>query len=158
MRDKKEKEEKMNDNKIEILEIYKTYVETADRISDRRVQANNLFITLNLALGGYFLNKVFGDPTSQIHLIFLSSLSIVLNGVWFLLIKNFKEMNSVKFKIINEIEDKYFILKPFKKEWEELKKRRYKPFTKLELGIPLVFIIFYIVSFVILFCRIIINL
>ncbi|MBP3222222.1 MAG: hypothetical protein J6M43_09340 [Neisseriaceae bacterium] len=129
-----------------ILSQWQTCVEMANNISQRRDTTNNVFITLNLAI----ITAV--SSISSIENI--SKFVILIFGMgicflWFLLIKNFKTLNKIKFEIINEIEEK-LPLQPFKDEWERLNElknseEKYKNFTKIESYLPLVFSVLYLI-------------
>ena len=69
-----------------ILEQWKTYTETANKITENRNSANNFFIAINVALAAAI-------SFSQ----------------------NYKKLNTVKFQIINEIENS-LPLSPFNYE------------------------------------------
>lgn len=129
-----------------ILSQWQTCVEMANNVSQRRDTTNNVFITLNLAI----ITAV--SSISSIENI--SKFVILIFGMgicflWFLLIKNFKTLNKIKFEIINEIEEK-LPLQPFKDEWERLNElknseEKYKNFTKIESYLPLVFSVLYLI-------------
>ncbi len=92
-------------NDTALLEQYKIAINSAEKISDRRATANNFFIALNSVL--FSLNNIdklksFDDFFSTILLCF----SILICLVWIRLLKHYKEMNGVKFEIINSIEQK----------------------------------------------------
>ena len=46
-----------------ILEVYKVYLEMADRISERREKANSFFLVVNTALIALFTKDIFGSAT-----------------------------------------------------------------------------------------------
>uniref|UniRef100_UPI003D9C53DE RipA family octameric membrane protein n=1 Tax=Escherichia coli TaxID=562 RepID=UPI003D9C53DE len=64
---------------VKFIELYKTCVEMADRISDRRLKSNTFLLALNssiLPLVGYFSLK----PTIQpIWVILISLAGVVIN-------------------------------------------------------------------------------
>ena len=95
-----------------LLEQYKTYVESADKISDRRINVNTFFITLNSAL--ITVMTVFFSNTYL--LLLLAFLGIIFSILWFLNLKNYKQINSCKFDIIQQIE-KYLPINLYKTEW-----------------------------------------
>ena len=71
--------------------------------------------------------------------------------LWFLLIGNYKQLNSAKFDIINEIE-KELPTRPFSDEWGKLKlNRKYVEGTKLERCLPIMFISLYIGTIIVIF-------
>ena len=129
-----------------ILSQWQTCVEMANNISQRRDTTNNVFITLNLAI----ITAV--SSISSIENISKFVILVFGTGIcflWFLLIKNFKTLNKIKFEIINEIEEK-LPLQPFKDEWERLNElknseEKYKNFTKIESYLPLVFSVLYLI-------------
>lgn len=131
------------DDKKTIFKQYELYVSMADKISERRATANNFFIILTTAL----LAFVFNSNTNN-ALLFISScvLGIIISIIWFVLILNYKNLNSAKFKIINEIEN-VLPVNIYSYEWEILKKgkskKTYFPLSHIEKLVPLVFIIFY---------------
>ena len=139
-----------------LLEQYKLYVEMADRISARRVQVNSFYISLLsglLAIISVFVNKDFFSKFQEtklqyITLFLLGALGIILCWVWHSNIYSYKLLNSVKFKVIDEIE-KYMPFSVYEKEWEILKKdREYKPYieqTLVEKYIPFILSIPYLI-------------
>ena len=137
------KEEYGDDYKTHLLEQYKLYVEMADRISNRRQAANSFFLSVNtaiIALVGY-LNSGSKAPSEFYFLVSISG--IVLCFMWYKLLCSYKNMNSVKFKVIQEIEAQ-LPFAPYYMEWEKLgkgkKSKLYLPFTRVEMFIPWVFL------------------
>ena len=137
-----EKETKEQD----IHAIWQTCVEMANAVSQRRDTMNNLFVTLNNAVIAA-ISWMWDIKTA-----FLCAAGLVICVVWLLYINNFKRLNSAKFKIINELEQKMGV-SPFKDEWDVLQKtKRYIKGTTLERILPIAFAVGYIVVFVILMC------
>lgn len=132
--------------KEHILEQYKIYIDMADKISDRRHNTNNFFLTLNtgiisaIGIAGFIekdkliINKDF--------IFFLTIGLLFFCFAWYRLIRSYKDLNSAKFKVIHEIEKKLPI-KPFDSEWEALTKGEnrsiYLPFSNIEIFIPVIF-------------------
>lgn len=132
-----------------IFDQYKIYLESAERMSDRRQQTNNYFITINsalIALGGILGNTklIPLDNTSQI---ILAVVGIIVCFVWYRMINSYKQINSGKFKVIHQIEQ-YLPLRLYEYEWEQLgrgkNKSLYQPFSHLEIHVPKVFALVYI--------------
>jgi hypothetical protein len=135
-----------------LLEQYKLYVEMTDRVSKRRIEASKLYISLLTGLLG-LLSIVVSIPTEfQKHVVVvISILGMLLCLVWIINIRSYRELNSLKFKVIHEMEQKL----PFpcyEREWEILQqesdKRSYLRLTRIEQYIPLVLLIPYIILFV----------
>lgn len=121
-----------------LLAQWQTCVEMANDVSKRRDKMNNLFVTLNIAIIAA-ITYVWDTKT-----LFLICTGIVVCIVWILFIRNFRELNRVKFKVINMIE----ILLPvhaFSEEWNLLtKSKKYIEGTTLEKTMPVVFIFVYV--------------
>ena len=135
----------MQEDKTEIiLAQWQTCVEMANEISQRRDVMNSLFSTLNLAIVAAI---TFAWDIKTVTLI-IAGLAICV--VWFVFIRNYRELNKEKFKVINEIE-KMLPIKAFKDEWNAIQQnKKYKESTKLEVLLPTVFIVLYAVILIIL--------
>jgi hypothetical protein len=137
-----------------LLEQYKLYVEMIDRTSTRRNQMNGFYTSLLsglLALIAIVTNKdiaTFQNTSFQVvSFLAVSILGISLCVVWFLNIQSYKQLNSSKFKVINELEQ-CLPFACYNKEWEFLKKdKRYKGYltqTNVERIVPFILAIPYI--------------
>lgn len=140
----KKKEEYGGNYADHLLDMYKMYVEMADRISARRHSANSFFLSINtaiVALVGYVrLGSESSKPESFYSLIAVAG--IILCYLWYRLIRSYKDLNSGKFKVIHEIEAK-LPLRLFDAEWQAVGRGKrpdlYLPFTIVELRVPWVF-------------------
>lgn len=142
---------------IYLFDYYKLYLESIERISDRRIEANRFFITVNtvlLSLGGVFL-KIFEEnlPLLLLFLNILLLLGLIISIIFFFLISSYRQLNSGKFRIIHKLEKKLPV-KLYTDEWEELGEgknyKRYFPFSHIEIFIPVVFAVFYVCTFILL--------
>lgn len=137
MKDKDEKTEL-------ILSQWQTCVEMANFVSQRRDAMNNIFITLNLAI----VTAV--SVTWDLKTILILVAGIAICVIWLFFIRNYKALNTEKFKVINEIEDKLPV-KPFNEEWKGLiANKKYMDGTKLEKTLPYAFIAIYAVAMVLI--------
>ena len=117
-------------------------VEMANSVSQRRDTMNNIFVTLNLAI----IATV--SITWDIKSLFILAAGIVVSIIWLLFIRNYKLLNTEKFNVINEIENKLPV-KPFNDEWKKLRSnKKYKDGTKLEKTLPIMFIVLYIIAII----------
>lgn len=133
----------LNENE-NIPAIWQTCVEMADSVSQRRDSMNNLFATLNLAVIAA-ISWMWDMRTA-----FLCAAGLVVCIVWLLYINSFKKLNTAKFEVILNIEQKMG-LSPFKDEWEMLKKqKRYIRGTILERILPIAFAVGYLSVFFVL--------
>lgn len=128
-----------------ILEIYKLYVEMADRISSRRQTANSFFLTINSAivtLVGYVNLASSQDSADFLFYALVAIAGMILSYLWYRLVLSYKQINSGKFKVIHAIEA-MLPLRPYDAEWTALGEGKnpdlYKPFTHIETLVPWVF-------------------
>lgn len=130
----------------DVLDIYKTYLEMADRISARREKTNSYFLTINTALVGVVTYLSLSDSACPI---FISHFPIAIAGItlsylWYRIIRSYRDLNSAKFKIIHMIEQK-LPLAPYDAEWEAVgrgkDKKLYLPFTHVEIFVPWIFVL-----------------
>jgi heme/copper-type cytochrome/quinol oxidase subunit 4 len=142
------------DKKLEaLLEQYKLYVQMADNVSNRRSQANAFYISVItglLAVQSIALDK-FTSYIQYIVLLSVGILGILLGMIWFTNLISYKRLNSAKFKVIHEME-KSLPFACFDKEWELLgrgkDKEQYFPLTKVEMIIPFLLMIPFIILIV----------
>lgn len=133
-----------------ILEQYKIYVEMADRISARRNLANVFFLTLNtlcLTAIGFMLEKI-SLVNPKWVIIFPLLGVIILCFVWWWLIRSYRDLNSAKYKVIGHLEKRLPSSPYSSAEWKELGEgkdySKYLPLTELEIVVPIVFGIIYL--------------
>lgn len=135
-----------NDTEYEkrLFEQHKMFVELSDRVSQRRSIANSFFITANAALlaGTSWLHNSDGY-----HIYLISVVGIFVSIFWYYCIKSYKQLNTGKFAVIHEIEQR-LPLNLFSYEWQLLKEgkslKKYWPLSHVEMTIPRFFIVLYI--------------
>lgn len=136
--------------KSHLLAQYQLYIKSMEKISDRRQNANNYFITINTVLisfiGVLLQAKIFETVTWIKSLI--AFIGIVICVIFWFLLRSYKQLNTGKFKVIHEIEQQ-LPLALYDYEWKILEegknKRVYYPFSHIEMIIPWIFGIVYIV-------------
>ncbi len=145
-----------SDYKNHVIELYKFYAGTADAVSTRRQSANNFFLTLNTALiaviGYSFryssVNNAF--VWMQIPIIVLG---LALCYQWYRTIKSHKQLNDGKFGVILSIEKK-LPFAPYDSEWKALGEgkdpQKYEQTTHIEMNIPWLFVVLYLMLFCII--------
>lgn len=143
--------DKYGDKYIEhLLEQYKIYINSAEKISDRRQKSNEFFLGLNsilVALLGLAATKANGLEIT--NLLILSSIAgTTLCYLWYRIIYSYRCLNSGKFKVIHAIERR-LPLALYDTEWEALgrgnNKKIYWPFSHIELFVPWIFIMIYFI-------------
>lgn len=144
--------------KEHLFEQYKLYIDSAERTSDRRGRANNYFITINTTLTSFvglsFHFKVV-ENLAWMQLA-LSFVGVIVCIVFWFLIRSYKQLNTGKFEVIHEME-KHLPLSLYRYEWEILgegnDRKKYYPFSHIELIIPWVFGIIYVLAGLMFFFR-----
>lgn len=114
-------------------------IEMANEISKRRDNMNNFFLAINTAI----ITTI--SFTYNMKTVFLDIIGIIICFVWIRFIKNYRIINTEKYNVINDIEER-MTFKPFKVEWEALRSnKQYKKNSKLELFLPIIYIAVYII-------------
>jgi hypothetical protein len=124
-----------------VLELYKSAVEMADRVSSRRAGANTFFLTLNTTLAAVVgIVSSARKPSSHgsvpsfdaFGLVLTAVAGIVLAIVWRALLAYYRRLNWAKFEVINKLEEQ-LPAQPYAEEWEILHPNEPdEPETKLE--------------------------
>lgn len=142
------------DYRAHLFEQYRLFVESADRISSRRDKTNNFFLTVNTALVAFVgLRESAGVgvavPTARLWLVLVAVAGFLLCLTWWRLILSYRQLNSAKFDVIHQIEAR-LPLAVYDAEWESLGRGRqagqYRPFTRLEVRVPVVFAVLYLIG------------
>lgn len=139
----------MDEQRQELLEIYKLHAELADRVSQRREGANRLYVSLliGLALFVAALLRFGTDGISADTVLFWAGvLGAVLATSWYIVIRSYRQLNTGKFNALQDLESR--LAYPFfTKEWELLgegkKRSRYWRLTVVETALPwILFLLF----------------
>ena len=134
-----------------LFEQYKLYVQTMEKVVDRRQVANNFFLTANVflvTLSGFSVEKLGNtSETSKVFsLIGISISGILLSVIWLRLNKYYGLMNQAKFNVIHALE-KRLPVALFLGEWVALGEgkdpKKYQSMAKVESRVALVFIFLY---------------
>lgn len=129
-----------------VLEIYKLFVDTAEKTSDRRMQANRFYVTLlSSAIAAAIPLSNYVNLQLRTHLVLLAAacaLGIAVCAAWVAHINYFRDLNSAKFKVIHEIED-HLPAQCFKKEWDIYKggNRAWLTATRIDRVLPFLFMV-----------------
>src|SRR5439155_676026 len=120
-----------------LLEQYKLYVESSEKVSEKRISTGNYLLAVSSSL-----LTVFGIA-SALHvvgawLVIIPIAGFLVSLTWFSLVISYKDLNTAKFKVIHELEN-YLPAALFRYEWylcEHGKGKAYNPITHLERWIP----------------------
>ena len=127
--------------KADLLEQYKLYVQSAENVSSRRVASSRYLLTLNVALVALygFQSANFGQTYWTL---LVPVLGIPVSLLWYQIIKSHRDLNTVKFELIHELE-RHLPAALFDYEWQlagEGKGKSYNPVTHIERWIPIAFV------------------
>jgi hypothetical protein len=146
-------ESNIEDKKL-MFEEYKLLLQTSEALVVRRQAMNTFFLTANGALVtmlGLITGAKIESNYSYIYLCALAIVGILLCLSWSNLVLSYGQLNKGKFDVLNRLEQ-YLPASIFSAEWVALgegrDKKKYKPFTKSERKIPILFLIVYIIFFV----------
>ncbi len=133
------------DNQDRLLDIYKLHSELADRVSQRREGANRLYVSLNVALFALLAGLLrfgFGEAPESLILGAIGIMGALLSVSWYLVIRSYRQLNSEKFRVLHELEER-LPFQFFKSEWDPQLKgensNRYLRLTQVEIVLPLIF-------------------
>jgi hypothetical protein len=131
--------------KADLFEQYKLYVESAEKISERRVSANNYLLTVNA-----FLVTLYGLLAANQYMgywaIFVPVAGVLVSLTWHRIITSYRDLNSVKFSVIHELE-RQMPAALYDYEWHKAAEGRgkaYHPLTHLERWVPIIFVVLYV--------------
>lgn len=124
-----------------LLSQWTTCVEMANSNSDKRISANNFYMTINAAL--LALITFNADWKNCL----LAIIGIVVSILWLQSISNYKALNQAKYEVINSLE-RELPSAPFVTEWEILEQnKRYSLLTSNEKWLPWTFVILFVIVF-----------
>lgn len=133
------------------VDIYKTFVEMADRLSARRHVTNSFYVGLNTAVAGLLgyvgLSKDLAVLPQLVA--FVSPAGMILSILWFVQLQSYRRLGSAKFEVIQTLET-CLPVRPYYAEWQLVKasrQSRYLPFTHIESAVPWIFVALYLSAF-----------
>lgn len=134
-----------------LFDQYKLYIEMTDRISSRRQTTSSFFLSINIALIGFFGYSIVNGPFPDFFFSLITGVGIGLNYLWYRFSRSYGVLNTIKFKIINMLE-KRLSLNLYDAEWEAIgrgeKPELYTTFTSIEIVIQQALMIMYGIVFI----------
>lgn len=133
-----------NDNGASMVEIWGKAVDLADSIISKRISSNNIYMSIETALIAVvcFVHDWWDYITCFV--------GIVIAVLWFFSVLDYRSLSAVKYKIINDIEEKLPV-QPISYEWKLIraeKKYHYFGNSKIEIIIPIVFGLLFVASII----------
>ena len=134
-----------------LLRQYEIYVESAEKVSQRRGTANNFFLLVNAA-ASIALTALATDEAAVWPALFSTLIMIGVCVLWAFTLHSYRQLNSAKWRIVNTIEER-LPAAPWTAEWGLLDRgnarRKYMRLTTMEKLAPVLFTLIYAIGFVI---------
>jgi hypothetical protein len=130
------------------VDIYKILIDMADKVSQRRQNANNFYLSVNTAITGASAYLA-SSTNNNASVLLISIVGFFVCLLWKRNIDSYKDLNNGKFAVITELE-KALPIAPFRAEWDVLErgenKKQYRPFHTVEVFVPIIFAGLYFVQ------------
>ncbi|MDR7454893.1 MAG: hypothetical protein QN137_10520 [Armatimonadota bacterium] len=129
----------------DLFEQYRLYVESTEKISERRVLANNYLLTVNAFLVTFY-GLLAAGPYKGSWAILVHVAGVLVSLTWHRIITSYRDLNTVKFRVIHELE-REMPAALYGYEWhkaEEGRSKAYHPLTHLERWVPVIFVLLYV--------------
>jgi len=136
-----------------LFEQYKLYVESAERISERRISANNFLLTVNASLITLYGLMVVSHTVGRWGLFLIPCVGLLVCFSWHNILISYRNLNTIKFQVIHELEQA-MPAALYCYEWQKAEAGKgtiYKPLSHLECWIPRIFMGFYFVLVIVSF-------
>jgi hypothetical protein len=140
------------DDKDPKLALFEIYLATAEKVSDRRAQANSWMLSVNsaiVALYGYLQADKLAVSASQkaIWLWAIPAAGVLVSIAWMALLVSYRKLNSAKFAVLRQMEaDLPFPV--FTREREAYRRDGRRSLSSVERLVPGCFVLLYLVVLV----------
>ncbi len=125
------------------LKLFELYLATAERVSDRRAQANAWMLSVNgaiIGLYGYLQadKAAVGAAQKAIWLWAIPAAGAIVCLAWAALLESYRRLNRAKFAVLAELE-RDLPVPPFTREREIYRAEGRRPLSRVERSIPACF-------------------
>ena len=139
----------MADGKDSKLAMFELFLATAEKVSDRRAQANSWMLSVNsaiVALYGYIQSDkmAVGVPPKAVWLWAIPAGGAIVCLAWAALLASYRKLNSAKYTVLAELEAD-LPASPFTRERQIYKEDGRRSFSQIEILIPASFVLLYII-------------
>lgn len=145
------KKDKKDDYNIHLMEQYKIFLDSTEKLVDRRQLLTTTYLTLVTALVPVVLYLLSCDKTLLYYAnIIITSIAIYMSYSWEKMIESYGKVSSSKYAILQQIE-KELPMSILLAEWAHLSKKsnNYISFTKREKSFPRIFMAINIVLLIV---------
>jgi hypothetical protein len=138
----------MSSDKDPKLAMFELYLTTAEKVSERRAQANSWMLSVNsaiVALYGYLQadKMAVGAAQKAVWLWAIPSAGIIVCLGWTALLTSYRKLNRAKFSVLTELEADLPI-QVFTREREIYRRDRRRSLSNVERWIPGCFFLLYV--------------
>lgn len=129
------------------LALFELYLATAEKVSDRRAQANSWMLSVNsaiVALYGYLQADKMAVSAAQkgVWLWAIPAAGMIVCVPWIALLTSYRKLNRAKFSVLAEMESD-LPLPPFTRERQIYRRDRRRSLSQVERWIPGCFFLLY---------------
>lgn len=147
--------ENFDENKKNVIELYKIMLNSSEKLIERRQKTNAFFITVIGAMIGiitFIIDSNFLSDSLGYMLGVFALIAFLICKSWYNLIDNYGKLNKAKFDVILKLEKK-LDARIYNAEWVALGKglrpKKYKSFTSTEKNVPIYFGGLFVISFLV---------
>jgi hypothetical protein len=138
--------------------LFELYLATAEKVSDRRAQANTWMLSVNsaiVALYGYLQADKASVPSLQkpLWLVAIPAAGVIVCVAWTSLLTSYRKLNQAKFGVLQELEAGLSSVAPFRAEQDLYRRDNRISLSRVERWIPGCFLILYLFLFGVNFVR-----
>jgi hypothetical protein len=139
----------VSDTKDPKLALFELYLATAEKVSDRRAQANAWMLSVNsaiVALYGYLQadKMVIGAGQRAVWLWAIPAAGAIVCLAWAALLASYRKLNRAKFEVLMQLE-KDLPVPLFTRERDSLQRDKRRSLSYIETAIPVCFFLLYAV-------------
>lgn len=135
------------DEKLAIFALYQLYLTTAEKVSERRAQANSWMLSVNgaiVALYGYLQadKAIISAGQKTVWIWAIPAAGAIMCLAWATLLTSYRKLNRAKFAVLIQLETELPI-QLFTREQDLLQRDKRRPLSYIETAIPVCFVVLY---------------
>ena len=139
----------MTGDKDPKLALFELYLATAEKVSDRRAQANSWMLSVNSAIVGLYgylqADKIaVGTAAKAVWLWAIPAAGVIVCLAWAALLVSYRKLNRAKFEVLMQLEADLPV-PPFTREREIYRSDKRRSLSQIEILIPACFALLYAV-------------
>ena len=139
----------MTGDKDPKLALFELYLATAEKVGDRRAQANSWMLSVNSAIVGLYgylqVDKMaVGAAAKAVWLWAIPAAGVIVCLAWAALLVSYRKLNRAKFEVLAQLEADLPV-PPFTREREIYRSDKRRSLSQIEILIPACFALLYAV-------------